>query len=292
VKSRRFTNLTLVLQLQSLLANRYSPIYDSGCCLGREVTDKKVSQLIKDKQAIEAYVNKGSSEVHWEGDNKKINHYELLKRLLPEYKDTIVETINKCVGFYNEPFISEIVNKIDTNLPEELMAYKLPYEGFPDVNKVYSENVLRIFGQRIMRTDRHDIDDFFDFWQINKKFRDDPLYMLAYTQGMLPTDNYEFLASFNPVKDLSFVSEISGLSRNEIAPGTVKVGDLLTVIKEPLNKQDDKAVKLFKGDIDLGYVKTVHSRVFYKAPNLKVTVRKVEQNGKINRIFIKVATPQ
>ncbi len=167
-----------------------------------------------------------------------------------------------------------------------------PYEGFPDINKEYTENVLRIFGQRIMRTDRHDIDDFFDFWQINKEFRDDPLYMLAYTQGMLPTDNYEFLASFNPVKDLSFVSEISGLSHNQIATGTVKVGDLLTVVKEPLNKQDNYAVKLFKGNVDLGYVKMVHSRVFYQALNLKVTVHKVEQNGKINRIFIKISTPQ
>lgn len=35
------------------------------------------------------------------------------------------------------------------------------YGGFSDIDKEYKENVINIFGQRIMRSDRNDVDDFF-----------------------------------------------------------------------------------------------------------------------------------
>lgn len=166
------------------------------------------------------------------------------------------------------------------------------YEGFPDLEKEYSENVLDIFGQRIMRSDRNDIDDFFKFWQIDKKFKEDNFYMLAYTQGFLPTDNFEFLAEFNPIKDLSFITEISGLSKLNLPVDTLKVGDNLKYSKECENKHDECAISLFCKDVFVGYIKLVHNKVFYKKSKsgLKVTVHHIEKNGKINRVFLKVST--
>ena len=92
------------------------------------------------------------------------------------------------------------------------------YEGFPDTskNKIYNENVIEIFGQRLMRSERPDLKDFYDFWNIDLSKKEDKFYMLAFTQGLLTTDNFEFLDDFKHIDDLSFVTEINNLSEEKI----------------------------------------------------------------------------
>jgi hypothetical protein len=165
------------------------------------------------------------------------------------------------------------------------------YEGFPDTSKVYTENVIEIFGQRLMRSERNDIKDFYDFWSINEDCKKDDYYMLAYTQGILPTDNYEFLADFNPTKSLAFVTELAGLSKTKLPSETLFNGDVLRYEKEtPKNKYDKYAVKVFKGNLFLGYIKTIHNRVFYRSnKSFKIKVRHIEKNGILNRVFLHIS---
>lgn len=165
-----------------------------------------------------------------------------------------------------------------------------PYVDFPETTKVYTEKVLDIFGQRLIKTERSDIQKYLDFWNISKEYQNDKFYLLAYTQGMLSTDNFEFLADFHPVKDLRFVSEICGHSYFEVTPGQLSVNDILTYKLEKDNTKDRYAVKLFKGPKAIGYVKLVHSRVFHKKAKLPLTVRvkSIDQNGKVNRVFIDI----
>lgn len=167
-----------------------------------------------------------------------------------------------------------------------------PYIDFPDISKEYKENVLEIFGQRLIKSERTDQQKYLDFWDIDPKYKDDKYYLLAYTQGMQSNDNFEFLADFYPVKGLNFVSEICGLSHLKLEPGTLSVGDKLTWQLERHNKYDKNAVKLFKGDKYLGYVKMIHSKVFHHPYNkhlLQVRVKSVDQNGTINRVFIEIS---
>jgi hypothetical protein len=165
-----------------------------------------------------------------------------------------------------------------------------PYIDFPEIEKTYSENVLDIFGQRLIKTERSDIQRYLDFWDIDPKYKDDKYYLLAYTQGMLSNDNFEFLADFNPIKELSFVSEICGLSHTKLTAGVLSVGDILTYELERGNLNDKYAVKVLKGKQVLGYVKAVHSRVFFKQKkhSLKIKVKSIDQNGMINRAFIEI----
>ncbi len=165
------------------------------------------------------------------------------------------------------------------------------YEGFPDISKIYTENVIEIFGQRLMRSERNDIKDFYDFWSIKEECKKDDYYMLAYTQGILPTDNYEFLADFNPHKSLAFVTELAGLSKTQLPSDTLLKEDMLRYEKEkPENSFDKYAIKVFKGDLFLGYIKTVHNRVFYKSNRgLKIKVHHIEKNGILNRVFLYVS---
>ena len=166
-----------------------------------------------------------------------------------------------------------------------------PYVDFPDTERTYDENVLDIFGQRLIKTERPDSKKYLDFWDIDPKYKDDKYYLLAYTQGMQSNDNFEFLADFHPVKGLKFVSEITGLSHNQIEPGTLASGDELSWKLEKKNEKDPYAVKVYKGSKALGYVKMIHSRVFHKKAksNLIVTVKSVDQNGSVNRVFIEIS---
>lgn len=157
------------------------------------------------------------------------------------------------------------------------------------MTKVYDENVLEIFGQRLIKSERSDTNSFYEFWGIDTQYKNNDLYMLAYTQGLLPTDNYEFLTDFNPKSNLSFVSEITGLTEAKLEADLLKVGDKLTYKKEPNNVFDDKAVGLYLGEKYLGHVKLIHSRVFYKTNiSLKITVHNIEKNGFLKRVFIKI----
>lgn len=180
---------------------------------------------------------------------------------------------------------------IQKNIPKALQDGFAPYVDFPDLNKTYSENVIDIFGQRLNRQERTDIQYYYDFWEIDKRFVNDKYYMLAYTQGLLSTDNFEFLAEFHPIKELCFVSEICGLTINELPIGIVSEGDELRWEREKTNEYDPNAVKVFKGDRFIGYVKKIHNKVFYSnlKGKLRIVVKRIDQNGKINRIFIRIS---
>lgn len=164
------------------------------------------------------------------------------------------------------------------------------YEGFPDTKKVYSENVLQIFGQRLIKSERADLKDFYDFWNIDVSKSKHKFYMLAFTQGLLPTDNFEFLADFNSVKNLSFITEITNLTESQISSEKVSIGDFLRYELEPENKYDKFAVKVFKNDLYIGRVKLIHCNVFHKTKKIfKLQVQGIEKNGVLKRVFVKAS---
>lgn len=164
------------------------------------------------------------------------------------------------------------------------------YTDFPNLLAEYNENVLDIFGQRLNKSEREDIQKYYDFWEVDPIHKHDKYYLLAHTQGIVPTDNFELLANYSPVKGLKFVSEICGLSKLSLPSDTVDVGDELTWEKEPTNAYDKRAVKVYKGNTLLGYIKKVHSSFFYKkgSNRFKIRVISVDKNGHLNRVFIKI----
>lgn len=50
----------------------FAPIYDSGSSMGRELSNSKIKQMLTDSVQLEAYINRGRSEIHWEGELHKI----------------------------------------------------------------------------------------------------------------------------------------------------------------------------------------------------------------------------
>lgn len=164
-----------------------------------------------------------------------------------------------------------------------------PYAGFPNLNETYTKNVLDIFSQRLTRSERPDIDKYYAFWRIAPEYRNDKLYLLAKTQGLLASDMFEFLADYNPVEGLDFVSEVSGLSHSKLPSNILKTGDFLEYKRESKNQQDKYAIALYKGEQKVGYVKKIHSHVFYKTScRIRVEVLSTEANGHLNRAYIRI----
>ncbi len=165
------------------------------------------------------------------------------------------------------------------------------YPDFPDESKIYSDHVLDIFGQRLNKSEREDIGKYYSYWEIDQSKKEDKYYLLAHTQGMLPTDNFELLADYNPIKGLSFTSELCSLTHLQLPSDTLEEGDILRWQKEYNNEYDKFAVKVFKGDQFVGRIKRIHSRVFYKkhGERLTITVKSVNRNGHLNRAFLKIS---
>ncbi len=165
-----------------------------------------------------------------------------------------------------------------------------PYTEFPDITKLYNGNVLDIFAQRLIKSERPDIQPFYDFWEIEPHFKDDKFYLLGHTQGLQPTDNFEFLADYNVVDGLHFLTELAGLSTYQLPAGILKEGDILRFELDTNNEYDIEAVTVFKDEIEVGHIKRIHCRIFHKpgAQDLKLIIKSVDKNGIIKKAFIKV----
>lgn len=182
-----------------------------------------------------------------------------------------------------------IFSYFKNNVEEAKKLGFVPFEGFPDIDKTYTSNVLEIFGHRLIKNERSDSKYFYDFWMIEKDRRDDVFYLLAMTQGLVPTDNFEFLADFYPTKNLCFITEISGLSKQNIDSKLLEDNDILDYVLENNNHYDKYAVALYKQNIKLGYVKLINSKVFYYSKyKPTISVHSIEKNGILKRVFIKV----
>lgn len=164
------------------------------------------------------------------------------------------------------------------------------YTEFPELEKTYRDNVLEIFKQRLFKSERSDYKSFLDFWNIDEKHKEDTLYLLAHTQGLVPTDNFEFLADFKLTKDLHFVSEIAGLTYSKVSFGSLEIGDEIAWKKCPSIHDKFQIDLSTKHGIKLGHVKKVHSKLFYdkRGTGLIIIAKSIEKNGIFKRVFIDI----
>lgn len=103
----------------------FSPIYDSGSSLGRELSMEKVSQMLTDKVQLDAYLRRGLAEVHWEG--KKLNHFDLISNIQEtSYAEIVNSAIRQTLEKFDGTKIEGLINRVDDLVPVEMAQYKLP----------------------------------------------------------------------------------------------------------------------------------------------------------------------
>ncbi|MFN8437544.1 MAG: hypothetical protein U0V72_07870 [Cytophagales bacterium] len=166
----------------------------------------------------------------------------------------------------------------------------LYYTEFPELDKTYNTSVLEIFGQRLFRSERSDYLEFLSFWGIESIHKDDIAYLLAHTQGIVPTDNFEFLADFMVTKDLKIVSEIASLTYTKVPSSAINIKTELKWKTNP-SIHDKFQVDLYAPNgLLIGHVKKIHSKVFFnkRSNNIRVYVKSIEKNGILKRVFIEI----
>ncbi len=124
IKKNDIDSVVKDLQLIFSVSGVFAPIYDSGSSLGREKEDEKIELLIKDSMMMEAYIRRGDAEIHWNGE--KLNHFDLIREINKEYTDVVRNTIENIKAKFSKDTIQDIIQKIDMNLPSQLIMYKLP----------------------------------------------------------------------------------------------------------------------------------------------------------------------
>lgn len=121
--AKEINNQNYTIKLKTI--HKLAPIYDSGCCLGREHTDEKIIKMLNDSQMIEAYIRKGESEIHWEGFSKKRKHFELVELLIEHFPIETKSYIQRVKDNYDSESINKIIENVDKNLPNNLINFKL-----------------------------------------------------------------------------------------------------------------------------------------------------------------------
>ncbi len=123
-KAKREETVKLVEEFRLKMPGKFSQIYDSGSCLGRELDDDKLKQMLKDKSMLEAYIRRGVSEIHWEGE--KLNHFELISEINKIYPEAVKKIVSRVKRKFDEKTIQKSVENIDLKLPKYLEEHKLP----------------------------------------------------------------------------------------------------------------------------------------------------------------------
>lgn len=104
---------------------RFSPIYDSGSSLGRDILETKIHNYLENDSKVQKYINNGRSEIRWTAEEKKINHFEIIKKVKERYPQKVTEIINKVLKKYKKEDIERIINQIDNNIPKNIGETKL-----------------------------------------------------------------------------------------------------------------------------------------------------------------------
>jgi hypothetical protein len=142
-KAKRDEAVKLVKEFQLKMPGRFSQIYDSGSCLGRELDEDKVKQMLTDNVMLETYIRKGVSEIHWEG--QKLNHFVLIEKLKQTYPDIVKKIIVRIKNKYHEGSIKKCIDNIDSKLPQNLIENKLPRERKEIMLKLITLRVQNLF---------------------------------------------------------------------------------------------------------------------------------------------------
>ena len=126
-RGRNNFNLARLSPTIELLINNIvgtAPIYDSGSSLGRELNENKINELLNNEELLRNYIDNGKCEVHWEF--KKLTHFKLIEKLLNSCYQEQVIFASSFLERWDENFVTELINGVDKNVPQEWHSYCIP----------------------------------------------------------------------------------------------------------------------------------------------------------------------
>lgn len=126
---------------------RFSPIYDSGCCLGREFSEEQITTYLSAPNQFTKYIRKGVAELRTDdAPDKKKSHYDLLSFILkqPQWTKYLKGIIENVTNNYNKQEVANIIYSIDTSLPKDIRQI----HGISENRKAF---ITKVIDERINR---------------------------------------------------------------------------------------------------------------------------------------------
>lgn len=202
----------------------------------------------------------------------------------------IIGVLKRNKDDYTFEYIKE---QVELAIKEDQFSY---YQPFSEL-KLYENGVLDFFKRRLLNPQRRDYDDFLNYWGAID-YKDDTFSLLGLTGAKLLTDNFEFIAPHNELP-ARFNTDISWLNtQSEYIVNTIKsisnedVEKRISLVREPDNKYDCKAVKVMFDNEKLGYIKSIHCENVFDAlaknKNVRVSVANIIKNGTIKEILLRI----
>lgn len=111
---------------------RMAPIYDSGCCLGREFGERQIAERLRDRQRLVSYVSKGLAELRPDDSGgRKRSHFALLRHIAGKgiSRGFVLEAVSRAAVMYDQEETRAVINGIDITLPSGVRsAYAMSEE--------------------------------------------------------------------------------------------------------------------------------------------------------------------
>jgi hypothetical protein len=89
----------------------FSHIYDSGSCLGRELSDQRIYELLNDKKQLSSYLDRSKHEICW--NDKKINSFQLVCNIAISEPEIFQEVSDLFFGNITAEKMITIIDDID-----------------------------------------------------------------------------------------------------------------------------------------------------------------------------------
>lgn len=168
------------------------------------------------------------------------------------------------------------------------------YPAFPDLTKIYDNDVLNTFARRLINPARSDYDKFLRYWGA-ENYKNNNFAILGLTGAKLQTDTFEFIVPHDEIP-ANFYTDVAGLHHcDENLLNEIKASENygnISLKPEPENQYDPNAVKVFYKEAELGYIKIIHSACVAKAYNenkeITAKIRNIIKNGSIKEILLDV----
>jgi len=137
-------NKTTLKNQSTFASSKFSLIYDSGCCLGRELEDQKIINMTFDNQMLKAYASKGLSEIRFV-NGKKPKHFDVLLIIQEKYPQLFKSIQDRITINFNQEKLDFLIQNIDSQLPENLKSLKLP-----DIRKKFIIKLISLRVEKIV----------------------------------------------------------------------------------------------------------------------------------------------
>lgn len=145
--SKIFGSLAEKNMIERALLNQYikkglAPIYDSGSSLARELENDKVHSMLVNENQLLKYINKGTSELHWNGI--KLSHFDLISKILSSnYREKLIDA-SKFVYTWDNDWITAIIDTINKTIPISFATYHIPTERKELITKLVNTRAKKI----------------------------------------------------------------------------------------------------------------------------------------------------